>query len=481
METGQTKKSRSLAPTVESIGSLARFAEVSRQQVKDIAVLALRDLPGVGKVVDKPRTQPLKSSHTQLGRWVKSGYGTPEKPAELGEIPWDYVEENEDEIPFLGLREYWYPAIESRELHNNEPKAVVMLGDRIVLFRDGDGEARALENRCPHRGPLLSLGMVGVTEPGTITCRYHGMTFDGDGECTAFLADGPDSPACGKVRARSYPTEELGGIVWIYMGEKEPEPVKESVAHADEVFDDNPIFVHRMEYPFNHLNTVDNNIDLVHPSVLHRTCVPFSGQKPYGRVKTTEPECGGLLAKFVDDEPHSGSMHIDQIEWHLPNFAYHQPGDMGDVGFGYNWSVPQDIGSSSLWLILAQPGKSPLKQKLMKPVESLLFGFSVPYPGSLQTCIDAADTSMMASQGRVARWDLDDLSRTDGPVVKARRMLKKAYTEERVGSASSGAPDPRSRANATNATNGIPKGVPNGGQSNGHGELTEEHPAGGRS
>lgn len=103
METRKQKRIGHLAPTVKSIGTLARFSEVSRQQVKDIVVKALRDFPGIGRIVDRPRTQPLKSSHVRLGQWAKSEYGTLQKPAQLAETPWDYVKENEDEIPFLGL------------------------------------------------------------------------------------------------------------------------------------------------------------------------------------------------------------------------------------------------------------------------------------------------------------------------------------------------------------------------------------------
>jgi phenylpropionate dioxygenase-like ring-hydroxylating dioxygenase large terminal subunit len=419
------------APTATANGTLERIAGTARQQAKELAVTALRDLPGVGKLVDKPRTQPLRSSHIRLGRWAKAKFGSPEKPAHLSEIPWDYVRENEEKIPFLGLREHWYPALKSRELHNNEPKPVTMLGDSIVFFRDGNGKARALENRCPHRGPLLSLGQVGITEPGTITCRYHGMTFDGDGECVAFLADGPDSPACGKVRTRSYPTEELAGIVWVYMGEKDPDSVMDSVPHAKEVFAEDSFLIHRIEYPFSYLGALDNDIDLIHPSVLHYTCLLFSDQKSYGRVKARETECGGLQAVFVDDRPHAGAMHIDRIEWHVPCFAYHHPGDL-DLGFGYNWQVPRDVGSCATWLIIARAEKNRFKRTLMQPVEELLLGRYFWWPGSIQSCIDGGDVAMIAAQGRVPRWDRDDLSRTDGPVVKARRMLMRAYAEERA-------------------------------------------------
>ena len=57
------------------------------------------------------------------------------------------------------------------------------------------------------------------------------MTFDGAGTCVAYLTE-PDSPACGRIRARAYPVQEMGGIVWVYMGDNTPDPVEQAVPHA---------------------------------------------------------------------------------------------------------------------------------------------------------------------------------------------------------------------------------------------------------
>ncbi len=197
---------------------------VLRYHAAEFGRAVLRRVPGIGTDVDQPRTQPLRSANWALGRWVRAAYGTPGKPAALAEIPWDYVRENEHRIPFLGLREYWYPALQASELRHNQAVPMTLLGDSIVFFRDAEGRARALRDRCPHRSALLSLGQVGIWQPGTITCRYHGMTFDGDGTCVAVLTDGPESPARGNpaYAARAYPTEEVGGAVWVYLGEKKP-------------------------------------------------------------------------------------------------------------------------------------------------------------------------------------------------------------------------------------------------------------------
>ena len=83
-------------------------------------------------------------------------------------------------LPLLGFRNYWYPLIESRRV-NKHPVAIRILGEDLVLFRS-EGKVGALVDRCPHRGTRLSLGR--VIFPGTLSCSYHGWTFNRRGSGT---------------------------------------------------------------------------------------------------------------------------------------------------------------------------------------------------------------------------------------------------------------------------------------------------------
>jgi hypothetical protein len=67
-------------------------------------------------------------------------------------------------VPELGLRNYWYPVLAGWRLRRR-PKAVTVLGENIVLFRDG-GRVYALSGRCPHRGARLSQGNVSTPAAG---------------------------------------------------------------------------------------------------------------------------------------------------------------------------------------------------------------------------------------------------------------------------------------------------------------------------
>ena len=95
------------------------------------------------------------------------------------------------QIPAEGLREYWYPAVLVKKIGRRRPVGVRLLGENLVFFRDRAGKIVALQDLCAHRGSKLSRGVCHF--PGTITCPYHGWTYDAEGKCVAALVEGPES------------------------------------------------------------------------------------------------------------------------------------------------------------------------------------------------------------------------------------------------------------------------------------------------
>jgi phenylpropionate dioxygenase-like ring-hydroxylating dioxygenase large terminal subunit len=131
-------------------------------------------------------------------------------------------------IPARGIPEYWYPVAMAHEI-SERPCAMVIHGQEIALLRR-QGKVYAIANACPHRGARLHKGTCEFPGSATLTCRYHGWTFDlASGELAAALTDGPDSPIAGKVRARTYPAEVRQGIVWLWMGQGRPVPVEQDI------------------------------------------------------------------------------------------------------------------------------------------------------------------------------------------------------------------------------------------------------------
>ena len=192
-------------------------------------------------------------------------------------------------VPPLGYREYWYPGVFKKEVGPKKPVFVKMLGEDIVFFRGKADKVHALFDWCPHRSARLSQGE--SLFPGTITCEYHGYTFDGKGECVAGLIDDPNTPNVGKMKAKSYPTEEHGGIVYVWMGETEPVPLEEDL--PPEIVDSrNHWYNHVSMWDANWTEPVNQGIDY-HEAYLHRKTFNYMG----GWTKPWKFKFHGLLSK----------------------------------------------------------------------------------------------------------------------------------------------------------------------------------------
>ncbi|WP_312550310.1 Rieske (2Fe-2S) protein [Massilia sp.] len=115
--------------------------------------------------------------------------------------------------------QWWIVAL-SEQLAPGKVLAAVCNGQQLALFRNSEGEAFALEDRCPHRRVPLSPGQV---RPGGLQCPYHGWTFDGaSGRCT----DIPNLRRDEKIppaAVAAYPVAELNGFIHVLTGEGEGE------------------------------------------------------------------------------------------------------------------------------------------------------------------------------------------------------------------------------------------------------------------
>jgi nitrite reductase/ring-hydroxylating ferredoxin subunit len=113
-------------------------------------------------------------------------------------------------------KEGWFPVARAEEV---EPRHVVhaqLLGQEMALWRDDAGQLNAWENRCPHRGVRLSIG---INDGKELRCRYHGWHYaSGSGQCT-FIPAHPDLKPPNVIKTKPYGVTELYGFVWVNLGE----------------------------------------------------------------------------------------------------------------------------------------------------------------------------------------------------------------------------------------------------------------------
>ncbi|MDB5857137.1 MAG: Rieske (2Fe-2S) iron-sulfur domain protein [Ramlibacter sp.] len=109
-------------------------------------------------------------------------------------------------------RQHWHP-VAALDALGDAPLAVRLLGEDLVLWRDGAGAPHAWPDRCPHRGARLSLGRV---RGDRLECAYHGWQFDGTGHCAHVPAlPGFVPPAGHRVAACEMRAEHQ--LLWVRL------------------------------------------------------------------------------------------------------------------------------------------------------------------------------------------------------------------------------------------------------------------------
>ncbi|MBM2811063.1 MAG: Phthalate 4,5-dioxygenase, partial [Chloroflexi bacterium] len=121
------------------------------------------------------------------------------------------------------MRRYWVPACLSEEVSEPDcdPFRLRLLGEDLIAFRDTGARVGVMEQLCPHRRAGLFLAR---NEEGGLRCLYHGWKIDVDGRIIEMPCEPPDSTFKDRVRAKSYPVHEAGGVIWTYMGPREHQP-----------------------------------------------------------------------------------------------------------------------------------------------------------------------------------------------------------------------------------------------------------------
>src|SRR5262245_62505615 len=114
------------------------------------------------------------------------------------------------------LRRYWIPLLHSNELPVPEcpPVRVKVLSERLLAFRDSQGKLGLIDEFCAHRGVSLWFGR---NEESGLRCPYHGWKYDVNGQCVDVPSEPSENGFCQKIKLKSYPLVERGGILWTYM------------------------------------------------------------------------------------------------------------------------------------------------------------------------------------------------------------------------------------------------------------------------
>jgi 5,5'-dehydrodivanillate O-demethylase len=157
------------------------------------------------------------------------------------------------------LRRYWHPVTTAAKLDQDPVQPVRLLSENLTLYRDESGKLGLIGDRCAHRAISLAYG---IPQANGLRCAYHGWTYNERGQ----VVDMPFEPACLPLKIAAYPVQELGGLIFAYLG---PEPAPLLPRWDLLVMEDWNKVITPTLLPCNWLQCMDNSFDPAHFEHLH--------------------------------------------------------------------------------------------------------------------------------------------------------------------------------------------------------------------
>ena len=328
------------------------------------------------------------------------------------------------------LRRYWQPVALAREVEDL-PRLIRVLGEDLVLFRDGSGRYGLVHRQCPHRRASLEFG---VCEEQGIRCCYHGWLFDVDGS----VLEIPGQPktldealARKKSRLGAYPVREYRGLIFAYLGpvERIPEfPVYDTLE-----IEGQERVPYRADYRCNWLQVLDAILDPIHTSFLHSRVSRTQFSEGMGELGELlfHARGNGFLGTNVRRVGDNVWFRVNELV--LPNYtqagaAFSADGTRqiyyGRTAFA-RWVVPVDDENTTAfaWAIFGnradpQECNTPEGPELIEQGELMDRPYSERqrFPG---------DAEAVEGMGRIADQKMEHLVPSDTGIIQYRKRLRK--------------------------------------------------------
>jgi len=324
------------------------------------------------------------------------------------------------------MRRYWHPIGLAADA-SDTPRKIRVLGEDLILFRDGQGRPGLLYPHCAHRGASLYYGKV---DDQGIRCCYHGWLFDVQGHCL----EQPCEPEGGRARDRRrqpwYPLQEQYGLIWAYMGPPDKKPVLpryECLEVLDEgeflEADDSsiggggpPII------PCNWLQHYENLVDPFHVVILHSS---FSGTqfvKEMAVMPEVHWEVQPLGVRTVSHRTLPDGQKLRRIsEAGLPTLRVIPSPRLGRFGRveSLGWVLPIDDHSFRIYVVgrVREAGE-------LRRMRTRMNGKLWEEMSEEEHRQSPNDVEAMVGQGVIAKHSEEHLVTSDKGIVMLRRLLQ---------------------------------------------------------
>lgn len=334
----------------------------------------------------------------------------------------------------------WYVAAWSDELQTDAPYGCIMLGNAVVLYRDGDGNPAALEDRCIHRSVPLSLGRV---RGDHIECGYHGMQFDCRGQCVRIPGQ---SSIPATARVRSYPVIERDGCIWVWMGDP---------ARADASLITSFPWMSKPGWQQTKLHAriechyqliIDNLLDLSHLAFVHASTVGSKELADAARVTTEVSEQGVRVSRWTLDVPPArtyaqfGKYDSNIDRWQISQFYAPCTFVIRNGSAKAGTGAPEGRGGEQPWEFIVCHGITPESDRVTNYFWAVTHDFGGGDPQATAEFhrqsheVIGEDIAVFRAQQRVLEREPDapimNIAYDAGP-IQARRQIERLLASER--------------------------------------------------
>ena len=336
------------------------------------------------------------------------------------------------------MRRYWQPIGALIDMDNKWTRRIRLLGEDLVLFKDRQGRLGLIAEQCPHRRASFAHGI--PTQDG-IRCPYHGWEYNAQGKC---LNQPNEQDKCAfrdKVSTDAYPVEEMGGMLFAYMG-PQPQPL---LPRWDGFVAQGTIrMMGRTILPINWLQIMENSLDPVHTEWLHGHHYEFLKEQEgikvaistrHLKIDFKEFEYGMTKHRLLEGHSEDGD------DWKIghpivfPNMLAVGNGDEKSRYYSFQMRVPvDDTHTMHLWFNAYVPPKGvEVPQHLLDRVHTYEVPFKDETGEFIVDNVDGQDMMAWISQGAIADRTQENLGATDKGVVMYRRMLKREMEKVATG------------------------------------------------
>ncbi|HNB23813.1 MAG TPA: aromatic ring-hydroxylating dioxygenase subunit alpha [Candidatus Melainabacteria bacterium] len=198
----------------------------------------------------------------------------------------------------------WYVVAAANELKRQKPLAIKRFEQDIVLWRENNGSAVGMIDRCPHRSAKLSCGAV---KDNLIECGFHGFKFDADGQCQLVPETQKAAP---NLKVETLAVAERHGFIWIWHGSEKPQS---EISWFEELSDKHWSYSQQStEWPIHVTRCIENQLDYAHLPFVHRNSIG-QGMDVTKQVKFETCE------EFIKFYPSGDGPQKSFIEFRFPN------------------------------------------------------------------------------------------------------------------------------------------------------------------